>query len=1472
MPIRKLLTTLLLAALLLLSLGLWAAAQQPPKGPDPTPAAPTPPPGPSIQIDRRLLPKIEPQLLKQLGQAPDRPVPFIVYLKAKTNLTAALDSAELSAQGELTPTARRQTVVQALRQTAQQSQAGVIQFLTTPGGGLTAQNEPPASQVKSLWITNAVAASGPLETVLAVAARPDVAIVRLDKRVPLSDPAAGLHRASRVLTPLQQTPEWGIRKIRADLVHSALQIDGAGVVVANIDTGVDWLHPDLQPRYRGYTGPGKLPNHTGNWYDAVGQGATYPVDTDGHGTHTMGTMVGQNGIGVAPGAQWIAIRAFDSSGTALNSWLHDAFQWAMAPNGNPALAPDIINNSWSSNNGFSTEFKADIQALLAAGIIPVFAAGNNGPGSGTVGSPGSLPEALAVGATDANDIIAGFSGRGPSPWSETKPEVSAPGVNVRSTLPGGTYGNYSGTSMAAPHVAGLAALLLQADPALAGDAAAVENVLKTTAVPLGSPIPNNNYGWGRVDAYSAVMAVGGGGTLAGVITDAVTGLPVGDALVQITPSLGGTTINAGSDAAGAYRQGLAPNTYDVTASAFGYQPATVLYVTVTTGTETVQNFGLSPKPTGVLSGSLTDKLSGRPLSATVSIENTPVGVTAFGHYQLELPIGVYTATVVAAEYRISSVVNISILPGITTTQNFALDSAPSILLVDSGGWYQGSQLEFFEQALADARYTHDTWQILEPFELPNDIPSAATLSQYDLVIWSAPQDSPGYIEADDELKAYLDGGGRLLLTGQDIAYFDGGGFFFSANYLKDYLMTRYVQDTAGTDEVSGVSGQPFAGLSFTISGGDGADNQISPDVIAVDNPDFAGPLLNYVGDDDLAGLHVGLCRPYRAIFLSFGLESINSRAHRRQAIEQSIDWLMQTPAAVGVDAAPAEETLIGNFGGTVSHTIRVRNTGSVTDTLNLNLTPVGPYNWPTGSLPGAPVLGPCQSQVLTVPVQLPASGGWHISDTFTVSVQSVLSPAFTDVVTRHTKTPAPVLLVDDDRWYSFAEEFESALRANNIPFDYWYVPKSFSGSVPPSPPLETLEMYPMVVWYTAYDWYQPLTPTEEERLMNYLDGGGRLFFSGQDFLYRHLQYFGTYGPFAQNYLGIESHTEDFTSTLAVGNNYNPASAYLGPFPFSFPAGYRNWTDALTPTSQAQVFTYGDRNRPNGLTNAGVGAGGQPWHTNFLAYGPELMSLDDRARLMQRSLGWLSWLGGSTIQAEAGQLANGATITYTATLSNNGWANMATAAFTATFPGNLTPLAAAPEMGFDGSRFTWSGPLAAGAQKILTYTARISQPVLPGQVISQTSWLAYADHSIRFDRITSLEATPNLSGSWMSVSPAQDIEENDVLTYTIMLQNHGFAGSERVTTTNVLPGALNLLAIDSAPGSVISSGNSITWTTALSRGAAITLTYRVVVSSTPGFGVLNVAHVADGQNPPLTLSAEARFKSLPLYLPVIRKNK
>ncbi|GAB4479636.1 MAG: hypothetical protein Kow0088_20750 [Anaerolineales bacterium] len=258
-----------------------------------------------------------------------------------------------------------------------------------------------------------------------------------------------------------------------------------------------------------------------------------PCDDSDHGTHTMGTMVGLDGsnrIGMAPKAKWIGCRNMDH-GWGSPATYAECFQWFIAPtkidgsDPNPAMAPDVINNSWSCppKEGCTDPnvLKRVVEAVRAAGILTVQSAGNNGSECSTVSDPAAIYDAsLTVGATDASDTIASFSSRGPvtvDGSNRLKPDIVAPGIDVRSSLPASLYGSKSGTSMAAPHVAGLAALILSARPYLKGQVDVLENLILSTALPLttsqscggvpGSQIPNPTYGWGRIDAWEAIQKV-----------------------------------------------------------------------------------------------------------------------------------------------------------------------------------------------------------------------------------------------------------------------------------------------------------------------------------------------------------------------------------------------------------------------------------------------------------------------------------------------------------------------------------------------------------------------------------------------------------------------------------------------------------------------------------------------------------------------------------------------------------------------------------------------------------------------------------------------------------------------------------------------------------------------------------------------------------------------------------------------------
>lgn len=431
---------------------------------------------------------------------------------------------------------RRALFVDALRRTADASQHDLRVLLDQNG-----------IKYHAFWVANAIAARVPASLVPEIAARSEVRIVESNAVLRETQPSPWLVHEDAPSPEAPLAVAWGVTKVRAPLVW-AEGFRGQGVVVAGQDTGYQWDHPALKGKYRGWNGVSA--SHAYNWHDAIhsliGAGAnscglnvTAPCDDGSHGTHTMGTMVGDDGaanqIGVAPDAKWIGCRNMEE-GDGRPETYTECFQWFIAPtdsaggNPDPARAPDIINNSWGCPaselcDAVATEaMRAVVENVKAAGILVVVSAGNDGGSCGTVTTPAAIYEAsFTIGATGSNDAIAGFSSRGPvniAGVDRLKPNVSGPGVSICSSVPANNYScSFSGTSMAGPHVAGVAALIMSANPSLKGDPEAVEDILESTAVPLtvaqtcgsnpafpGTVVPNAVFGYGRVDAFAAYQA------------------------------------------------------------------------------------------------------------------------------------------------------------------------------------------------------------------------------------------------------------------------------------------------------------------------------------------------------------------------------------------------------------------------------------------------------------------------------------------------------------------------------------------------------------------------------------------------------------------------------------------------------------------------------------------------------------------------------------------------------------------------------------------------------------------------------------------------------------------------------------------------------------------------------------------------------------------------------------------------------
>jgi len=460
--------------------------------------------------DGKVADKVEPLLLQQLegeGRAD-----FFIRMVERADLAPASSLASKEAKGRF--------VLTALQQTAAESQRELRELLDRRGVAY-----------KPFYISNTVLVRGGDRALLdQLAARPDVARISANHEVRVVDVTGGSQGGGET-----RAVEPNIAFVGAPAVWG-MGFTGQGTVVAVDDTGLDEDHPAIRSQYRGCLNPPSCTSedHNYNWWDASDTYPNDPWDGHGHGTFCTGIAIGDDGganqIGMAPGAKTIHCKNMTDGGSGDDGTFMECFQWDLAPwdlngaNPDPAAAPDVVNISWGYWGGGYDVFRDIIDALQASGIVVVVAAGNEGPGCSTLRSPADYQEVLTVGAVDHSlaypGMLAGFSSRGPSTLDPSPPyyfpDVTAPGVSIRSSVPGGSYqGGWSG-SMSAPHAVGVVALMWSACPALRGHVELTMEMIQQSAYPLaGQPGscggdyvvgPNNDWGYGTIDAYEAVQA------------------------------------------------------------------------------------------------------------------------------------------------------------------------------------------------------------------------------------------------------------------------------------------------------------------------------------------------------------------------------------------------------------------------------------------------------------------------------------------------------------------------------------------------------------------------------------------------------------------------------------------------------------------------------------------------------------------------------------------------------------------------------------------------------------------------------------------------------------------------------------------------------------------------------------------------------------------------------------------------------
>jgi subtilisin family serine protease/archaellum component FlaF (FlaF/FlaG flagellin family) len=626
--------------------------------------------------------KIDPAVLKQMQTAqakPDDRVEALVVLASRPPMSS------LKSQPA--------TVATALKGVAHASQRPVETAIHDQGGQV----------LNTFWLKNMVLVRvrpATLKALTKIAAVDHVIPNFKVALAPMPTPQAAPASAAGAST-------WGIDKIGAGQVQDRLGITGKGVRVAVLDTGVDITHPDLKGKL--VTDNAADSSYPGGWMEFAADGKpvrSTPHDSDTHGTHVSGTIAGGSAsgtrIGVAPGAELMhGLVIPGGSGTLAQ--VVAGMQWTIAPydaNGKPAgRRPDVVSMSLGAV-GLAREFVDVTRNIALAGTVPVFAIGNNCNGASS--SPGNVYESVAVGATDSNDNVATFSCgevvyknhwiNPPADWpnSYVKPDVSAPGVRVVSSVPGGGYLAYSGTSMATPHVAGTVALMREARRDLSVDLA-LRTLGETSFFDnrYGLDRPNPRYGRGRIDAYDAVSSLVFDSGLVGTITDTRTRQPIPGALV--TRVADGKTRY--TDQQGRFELRVPAGKYDLTISKFAYRTLAVNAIAVEDHKLTDVSNGLSLAPTGQISGTVTYAPTGETVpGATAKVLDVPVDLSATtrpdGSYTIkDVPVGTYRVVASGPDRSQSKVADVRVSGDKSATARLSLarPGATELVSVASDG-------------------------------------------------------------------------------------------------------------------------------------------------------------------------------------------------------------------------------------------------------------------------------------------------------------------------------------------------------------------------------------------------------------------------------------------------------------------------------------------------------------------------------------------------------------------------------------------------------------------------------------------------------------------------------------------------------------------------------------------------------------------------------------------------------------------
>ncbi len=949
------------------------------------------------------------------------------------------------------------------------------------------------------------------------------------------------------------------------------------------------------------------------------------------------------------------------------------------------------------------------------------------------------------------------------------------------------------------------------------------------------------------------------------------------------------------DPQGRYQLSIRPGDYLLIAEAFTFREQVVRGVRVQAGATTTLDFLLqADEPMGTFSGAVRDAATGAQIAADLRLADVPprfaLRADEYTGFSARLPDGTYRVRVERFGYRVVTD-TVKIVAGATTAAEYRLRAAPRLLLVDGDGWAYRGGAEYLADSLDRIGYLYHNHRVTDEAAGPRGAggpPTAAQMAGYDLVLWSSPFSSPGFVRGAADLGAYLAGGGRLLLTGQDALCTDAGTDVAAdpcnrsagrQPYVQGQLFTRVARDNAPTRTVVGAADGPLAGLSFRLNGPDSMDNQRTPDELASTNPVSARVIATYQ-DGGGAGVLAEACLKHRAVALGFGFEGIAGAAVRDKVLGRLLAALASPTPEHRFTLTPAATRLVRPAGSAAEFALAMHNTGGTADRYELS---VLHSDWPaelrqagfSAPLDGPIRLGPCEQVGFGLRVDVPADARRGATARTELLVRA-LDGGPEQRLTFTTATSAPLLLVDGDFFRPSEGRYVAALEQLGLPFDRWEL--GMFDSNPTLPSAELLAGYPAVIWFTGYDWRPTgnLSLEAQRRLAQYLEGGGRLVFSSEDFLMS----FGATPyeaerTFRQDYLGVAEYLQDQGAAHQGPLRGAPGSAFEGVTGCTLDAHdtTEDVSDRLTGVAAARPGLLAALGGTVGLQHAA-----REFKTVFLAFDAGHLDGACAATLLGRAMDWFSPLTASRMDILSdgrSTFGGGDSLRLRLTLAHRGPRAAPRLQVRWQVPdGAAVDLASLPTgwtWAPDSRSLHWSGGLAANGVQEHVVALTLDEGLAEGATMASRAEIDDGQGLGLSRGVQWRVNAADLAGSSKSAPGGRVLEVGDQARFVIAVVNGGNRPSRGFVVTDTLPSGLVLVPGSVAPAAgtdvdLTALPNGLVWRGSVEAGRTASLSYSARVVTYAGGTLQNRAVLDDGAGQRHVLAAQVTVRPQ-LLLPI-----